>query len=79
MFDLGVGEARYKSQYCPVPEPLFDSIVPLTALGGAVAAAERGRVRAKRWIKQTPWAWAAVQKARRIRARHAAPTCAEPP
>lgn len=77
-FDLGVGEARYKSVYCPVPEALFDSVVPLTALGAAAAASERARVRAKRGIKQTPWAWALVQKLRRLRARTAPRDVADP-
>ena len=31
IFDLGVGEAGYKSFFCKEPEPLFDSFLPLTA------------------------------------------------
>lgn len=37
-FDLGVGDAAYKSDYCPVREDLFDSFLPMTIKGGAAAA-----------------------------------------
>jgi CelD/BcsL family acetyltransferase involved in cellulose biosynthesis len=51
-FDLGVGEARYKTFFCKEPEPLFDSFLPLTALGklAAMTASASGHV--KRQIKQ---------------------------
>ncbi len=32
-FDLGVGDAAYKKTFCNEEDPLYDSIVPLTALG----------------------------------------------
>ena len=68
-FDLGVGEARYKQTYCQETEPLFDSLVPVTTRGRLTARAERLRLRAKRAIKQTHWAWALVGRLRRLRAR----------
>jgi CelD/BcsL family acetyltransferase involved in cellulose biosynthesis len=32
-FDLGVGDAAYKSDYCKIREELFDSFLPMTATG----------------------------------------------
>lgn len=61
-FDLGIGEARYKDTWCPQVEPLFDSILAITALGHAYAAAEKARRHAKRWIKQSDWAWPVAQR-----------------
>ncbi len=56
-FDLGVGEARYKNSWCDYSEPMFDSVLPITALGHASRIAEVARRAAKRWIKQSKWAW----------------------
>lgn len=67
-FDLGIGEARYKDTHCPEAEPLFDSFVPMTALGHAFAAVEGVRLRLKRAIKQSDWAWPLVLRLRRLRA-----------
>ncbi len=66
VFDLGVGEGRYKQAYCPTPEPLFDTLVPLTAAGRAFAATEGTRLRVKRAIKQSTWAWPLFQRMRRL-------------
>jgi CelD/BcsL family acetyltransferase involved in cellulose biosynthesis len=55
VFDLGVGEARYKSAFCDETEPLFTAILPVTARGRLYAGAVRGLVDAKRSIKQSPW------------------------
>ena len=63
--DMGVGEAQYKSAWCGEPEPLFDCFVPVSLAGRLRASVEALRLAAKRWIKQTPWAWAL---ARRLRA-----------
>ncbi|MDJ1156912.1 GNAT family N-acetyltransferase [Chelatococcus sp. SYSU_G07232] len=55
-FDLGVGEARYKTMFCDGVEELVDAHVAMTPAGHLyVAAAATGR-RLKGWIKQTPWA-----------------------
>ena len=32
-FDLGIGDAAYKQVYCKDAEPLYDSVVPITAAG----------------------------------------------
>ncbi len=67
-FDLGIGEARYKETYCPEVEELFDSLVPITFRGHLFAQAERLRLRVKRAVKQSRWAWPLAQRVRRIRA-----------
>jgi CelD/BcsL family acetyltransferase involved in cellulose biosynthesis len=36
-FDLGVGDAAYKSDYCRIREELFDSFLPMTLKGRAAA------------------------------------------
>jgi CelD/BcsL family acetyltransferase involved in cellulose biosynthesis len=63
-FDLGVGEAKYKSFFCKEPEPLFDSFLPLTPLGklAAVTASTSGRV--KRQIKQSNVLWNLIRTLR---------------
>ena len=71
-FDLGMGDAHYKSLFCGDAEPLFNSFLPLTAKGRLLAAALRLGAAAKRAIKQRRWLWALVQRARRLRARFSA-------
>ena len=61
-FDLGIGEARYKNTWCPNSEPLFDSILAVSMRGHAYMVAEKARRHAKRWIKQSDWAWPLVQR-----------------
>jgi CelD/BcsL family acetyltransferase involved in cellulose biosynthesis len=53
-FDLGVGEARYKTTYCNEDEPLFDSIHGITIHGKAVAGLLRAECAAKGWLKRHP-------------------------
>ena len=67
-FDLGVGEANYKSMFCD-PDPMFDSDWPLTAKGRAFALMHRGFAAAKRAVKQNPALWNVIVAARRIKAR----------
>ena len=52
-FDLGVGEAKYKTFFCKEPEPLFDSFLPLTALGRVAAVTASASGHLKRQIKQS--------------------------
>ena len=63
-FDLGVGEARYKDAWCENIEPLFETIIPVTAKGRAFAMAESTRLRLKRQVKQSPWLWSLAQRLR---------------
>jgi CelD/BcsL family acetyltransferase involved in cellulose biosynthesis len=52
-FDLGVGEAGYKTFFCKEPEPLFDSFFPLTPLGHLAAISGRFGYGIKRYIKHS--------------------------
>ncbi|HEY1941809.1 MAG TPA: GNAT family N-acetyltransferase [Roseiarcus sp.] len=52
--DLGVGEARYKSEACEAREELFDSAHAVTPLGAAAAFAYLAKQRIKRRVKQSP-------------------------
>jgi CelD/BcsL family acetyltransferase involved in cellulose biosynthesis len=56
-FDLGVGEARYKSSLCDEVEELVDVSLPVTARGRIQVAAFAGYLRLKRLVKRTPWLW----------------------
>lgn len=53
-FDLGVGEARYKTTICDGQDELVDSFLPVTAKGRAFAALSRAKRTLKRRIKQSP-------------------------
>lgn len=66
-FDLGVGEARYKSAFCDIVEPLYDAYVPVTPAGQALMWVKSRKRRLKRWIKRDPRLWKAVETARRLR------------
>lgn len=69
IFDLGVGQAAYKTAVCNEIEELMDVFVPMTARGRFYAFAVERLVAAKRFVKETPWAWRA---ARALRAAQAA-------
>jgi CelD/BcsL family acetyltransferase involved in cellulose biosynthesis len=51
-FDLGAGDAAYKTDYCAIEERLFDSILPMTLAGGVAAAAISAGLSAKRFAKR---------------------------
>ena len=69
-FDLGIGEGRYKSTWCDRAEPLFDTLVPLTAKGRIFVMAEAARRRLKRVVKQNERLWKLAQDLRaRLRLR----------
>ena len=67
-FDLGIGEARYKTLFYGDAEPLFDSYLPLSAAGRLLAVAFRIGAVVKRAVKQHPSLLAVVRAARRLRA-----------
>lgn len=71
MFDLGVGEARYKSSLCDEVEELVDATLPLTLRGRLWASAVEAGLRLKRIVKQTPWLWNAACRLRGLRAKAA--------
>jgi len=72
VFDLGAGEADYKSHICDGIDPLFDQAIATTAKGAALAAALGALGHAKRRVKQSPFLWSLVGKLRRMRAKPAA-------
>lgn len=64
-FDFGVGTDDYKLQFCKERFPLFDSFLPLTAKGSAVAKVLSLESRIKRAIKQSPAAMKVAQMFRK--------------
>lgn len=53
LFDFSVGEERYKRLWCPKETQQFDTLIPLTARGWALAGGLRLRNRIKRAAKQS--------------------------
>jgi CelD/BcsL family acetyltransferase involved in cellulose biosynthesis len=64
-FDLGAGHAAYKARFCPRRERRFDSYVPFSARGRALAAAYRASDAALRSLKATPSLIGALHAVRR--------------
>lgn len=62
-FDLGVGEARYKTTFCDDHDDLVDSFLPLTAKGRVFVAAAQAKRALKRRIKASPTALRIAQRA----------------
>jgi CelD/BcsL family acetyltransferase involved in cellulose biosynthesis len=56
VFDLGVGEARYKTTFCDDHDDLVDSFLPLTFKGRLFARIARTKRDLKRRIKRSPLA-----------------------
>ena len=68
-FDLGIGDANYKTLFCNDAEPLFDSYLPLSAGGRLLGAALSAGATVKRAIKGHAPLWSLVRAMRRLRAR----------
>lgn len=64
IMDLGVGEAEYKFVYCNEKEELFDSFIPLSSKGYALAPLLRAQASLKRFVKTTPMLWKAAKTVR---------------
>lgn len=62
MFDLGVGEARYKTTICDDSDELVDTFFPLTAKGRAYAHYSQAKRALKRRIKASPLALKMAQR-----------------
>lgn len=69
VFDLGAGEAQYKSNLCDGVDPLFDQFIPVTWKGRLVAGLEALAMRAKRAVKQSDVLWPLIVRLRRARGR----------
>jgi CelD/BcsL family acetyltransferase involved in cellulose biosynthesis len=65
-FDLGIGEAPYKDTYCNVTLPLFDTIVPVGAIGSLCGVFAVLLLKAKRIIKRHPHIYAAARAVRQV-------------
>ena len=63
IFDLGVGEARYKTTFCDDHDDLVDTFLPLTFKGRLFAAMARAKRELKRRIKSSPVALKLAQRA----------------
>lgn len=63
-FDLGIGEARYKTAICDERMALWDTFQPASVAGRLWAPLEIARRGLKRRIKHTPWALAFVERMR---------------
>jgi len=68
-FDLGIGEAQYKTLFCGDAEPLFDSYLALSPAGHLLAPVLATGASAKRIIKQHPVLWALASTTRHMIAR----------
>lgn len=68
-FDLGIGQAHYKSLFCDDCEPLFDTYLPLNARGRMLAVGSSATAAVKRAIKQHATLWWLARNLRRLRAR----------
>ncbi|AMJ59561.1 GNAT family N-acetyltransferase [Bosea sp. PAMC 26642] len=62
-FDLGVGEARYKTTICDDRDDLVDTFLPLTAKGRLFVGFSRLKREAKRLVKGSPTALKLAQRA----------------
>ncbi len=67
-FDLGVGEARYKSTFCNDTIELVDVFLPVSTRGRVYASARRALASLKRQVKQSPRAMRLVARLRRATA-----------
>lgn len=59
-FDMGLGDFEYKVEWTE-PEPVYNSLVPLTLKGRMASATVGWRDAGKRVIKQTPALWRIAQ------------------
>ncbi|WP_353185016.1 GNAT family N-acetyltransferase [Bosea sp. (in: a-proteobacteria)] len=73
-FDLGVGEARYKTTFCDAHDDLVDSFLPLTLKGRWFVRVAQAKRELKRRIKSSPRALRLAQRAARWLRRRPAET-----
>lgn len=66
IFDFTIGDERYKRDWCDTEQHLHDHVSGATLKGAVIAAAIRAGSALKRWIKQTPAAWSAASKVRKL-------------
>jgi CelD/BcsL family acetyltransferase involved in cellulose biosynthesis len=64
-FDIGPGDARYKTYFCKERESIIDSVLPLSTRGRLATPVIRAVLAAKRRMKRAPLAWNAVRQIQR--------------
>jgi CelD/BcsL family acetyltransferase involved in cellulose biosynthesis len=67
-FDLGTGDAGYKTDYCKIEEALFDSILAFSLKGRVAATGLRASQSVKRVVKHNAFAFALIKRFRQARA-----------
>ena len=72
-FDLGVGEARYKSECCETTDVLFDGALAVSAIGRLGALAFFTARRIQGWIKRSPALYRLALRARALATGAAGP------
>ena len=65
MFDLGLGEARYKASWCDGEDRMFETVLPVSLAGRAVAPVLTARTALKRRLRNNQSAWGLIKAARR--------------
>lgn len=65
-FDIGPGEARYKTFFCKELEPIFDSILPLSRRARLFAGPLRAILGGKSAIKRQPALWRVASAVRTL-------------
>jgi CelD/BcsL family acetyltransferase involved in cellulose biosynthesis len=63
-YDIGVGAAAYKDQWCDVIQPLFDSFIALKPQALLATVPLSAAARLKRAIKSNPHLWQLAQRVR---------------
>jgi CelD/BcsL family acetyltransferase involved in cellulose biosynthesis len=64
-YDIGVGQARHKDEWCDVVQPLFDTFVALRPQGLVVTLPLAAMARLKRAIKSSASVWPLMLRLRR--------------
>lgn len=76
-FDIGPGDARYKTYFCKEFEALIDSVLPLSMRGHAAAPLIRAALAAKSRMKRSQFVWNAMRRLKRgLRGQRTAPDAA---
>ena len=65
-FDLGVGKARHKDEWCNIVQDLFDSFIAFSPQGLLVTLPLSVTARLKRAVKSNPHLWSVAQKIRTL-------------
>jgi CelD/BcsL family acetyltransferase involved in cellulose biosynthesis len=64
-YDIGVGAARHKDEWCDVVQKLFDNLIAFKPQGLLVTLPLAAMARIKRAIKESPYLWPLAQRLRR--------------